>query len=987
MKAAYLCASSALALTVTLVSGQAAPAQPAAQTSAPASVSEVVVTGSFIRGTPEDAALPVDVIGADELQKQGSPSPIELIKSLTVSNGVLGDTNQFDARAQGAEGSATINLRGLGPARTLVLWNGHRLVNAPTLNGASPDINVLPFAAVGRIEVLKDGAAATYGSDAIAGVVNFITRKNTDGLEVTGSYKYIDGASGDWDAQAVWGKTYDRFSVLLTGAYQHKSQLSVRERNFTQPGYFTSPETGFSSGNSVTAFLPLTTGATVPFTPAAGLQRDAGCAPLGGIPSFSGTTPTCIFNYTPYDNLQEKENRFQVYGEVTYDITDSMKAHLEGFYSETDTPEWRTSPSYLALQVPTATTNPAFTSGLSAGYFVPASNPGFALYRTQNPTQIPASATGAYIPGVLYRPLAEGGNPLFGDGSSVGSRKFEAWRVSGGLNGTFSNGWGYDVSATYMEENLVRVGYDTVVSRFQLALRGLGGPGCNAATGTPGAGGCQYFNPFSNAIQSNFVTGQTNPNYSAAVANDPNLIRWFFQPTSTDATTKLFVVDAVFNGETGINFSGGPVAWAVGGQFRKNWYEASYDGLSDLTVTPCIDTPVTGSTSCTVRNGPYMFLGGATPANLKGDVWAGFAEISLPFTDRLQANLAARYEDYGNNGGSTFNPKLSVRWQITDIFALRGSVGTTFRAPPLTSLDPGQVTSLQFLGGAFRAVDVVGNPGLDPEKATTYSIGFLTKAGPFRATVDYWNFDFKNPLVTEPVGGMFSSLFPTGTGVGNCGNPTFAGLQSRFTFNGACSVSNLSRILTRAINGPKVKTDGIDILADLDFDDVFNGGVRIGGSVTYVRKYTVEATTVEWVVVSPAFDGVDHLNYQTQIYPIPQWKAQVYAEYNRGPHNIRATLNYVDSYIDQRTSPFAPNVVRDGTNTAVPLTNKGQKIESYETVDLTYRVFLPWDTTAVLSVNNIFDNDPSFARLDLGYDPFTGNPMGRTYKLSVTKKF
>ena len=109
------------------------------------------------------------------------------MKSLTVSNGVLGDTNQFDARAQGAEGSATINLRGLGPARTLVLWNGHRLVNAPTLNGASPDINILPFAAIGRIEVLKDGAAATYGSDAIAGVVNFITRKNTDGLELTGS--------------------------------------------------------------------------------------------------------------------------------------------------------------------------------------------------------------------------------------------------------------------------------------------------------------------------------------------------------------------------------------------------------------------------------------------------------------------------------------------------------------------------------------------------------------------------------------------------------------------------------------------------------------------------------------------------------------------------------------------------------------------------------------------------------------------------------
>ncbi len=664
-----------------------------------------------------------------------------------------------------------------------------------------------------------------------------------------------------------------------------------------------------------------------------------------------------------------------------------MKAHLEGFYSETNTPEWRTSPSYLALQVPTSATNPAATSGLSAGYFVPASNPGFALYRAQNPTQIPAFATGAYIPGVLYRPLAEGGNPLFGDGSSKGSRKFKAWRISGGVNGELGNGWGYDVSATYMQENLVRVGYDAVVDRLQLALRGLGGAGCNPVSGTPGAGGCQYFNPFSNAIASNFITGQTNPNFSQAVANDPNLIAWFFQPTSTDATSKLFVVDAVLNGETGINLPGGPIAWAAGGQFRKNWYEAKYDPLSDLTVTPCIDTPFNGLTNCTVRNGPFTFLGGATPADLSGDVWAGFAEISLPITESLQANVAARYEDYGDKGGSTFNPKVSLRWQITDIFAVRGSLGTTFRAPPLTSLDPGQVTSLQFLGGAFRAVDVVGNPDLDPEKATTYSVGLVTKAGPFRATLDYWNFNFKNPLVAEPVGGIFSTLFPTATGTGNCGVASFAGLQSRFTFNGACNVANLSRILTRAVNGPKVKTDGIDILADYDIDNLGPGGARLGGSVTYVRKYTVKATTVEGVVVSPAFDGVDKLNYQTQIYPIPQLKAALYAEYHQGPHNVRATLNYIDSYVDQRSTPFAPNVVRDGANNPVPLSNKGQKIDSYTTVDLTYRVFLPWDTTAVVTIDNIFDEDPSFARLDLGYDPFTGNPLGRTYKLSVTKKF
>ena len=586
-----------------------------------------------------------------------------------------------------------------------------------------------------------------------------------------------------------------------------------------------------------------------------------------------------------------------------------MKAHAEGMYSETDTPEWHTSPSYLALQVPTAATNPAFTSGLSAGYFVPASNPGFALYRTQNPTQIPAFATGAYIPGVLYRPIAEGGNPLFGVGSSVGSRKFKAWRISGGLNGTFDNGWGWDVSSTYMEENLVRTGYDTLVSRFQLALRGLGGPGCNPATGTPGVGGCQYFNPFSNAVQSNYITGQTNPNFSAAVANDPALIRWFFPQLRTMRRPSSGWSTPCSTARPAINLSGGPVPGRSAASIARAGTRRATTRSPTSRSRPASTQPARPA-PCAM--GPSCSWGARRRPTCRATSGRGSPNSACRSPTAIQASLAARYEDYGSKGGSTFNPKLSMRWQINDIFALRGSVGTTFRAPPLTSLDPGQVTSLQFLGGAFRAVDVVGNPGLDPEKATTYSVGFITKAGPFRATVDYWNFDFKNPLVTEPVGGMFSSMFPLGTGTGNCGNPAFAGLQSRFTFNGACNVATLSRILTRAINGPKVKTDGIDILADFDVDNVWNGGMRFGTSMTYVHKYTVAATTVEGVVVSPAFDGVNHLNYQTQIYPIPQWKAQVYAEYNQGPHNVRATLNYVDSYIDQRTSPFAPNVVRDG---------------------------------------------------------------------------
>jgi iron complex outermembrane receptor protein len=205
----FLRGGSSLALAVALTTG-VAHARQAKPDTAPTEVEEVVVTGSFIRGTPEDAALPVEVIGAEELQKRGSPSTVELLKALSVSSGVLGDTNQFDSRAQGSEGSGSVNLRGLGSQRTLVLLNGRRMAINPfgAAGAGIVDTNIIPAAAIGRLEVLKDGAAATYGSDAIAGVVNFITKKNFSGLEVGADYRVIDGSDGDYGLNATFGKIW-----------------------------------------------------------------------------------------------------------------------------------------------------------------------------------------------------------------------------------------------------------------------------------------------------------------------------------------------------------------------------------------------------------------------------------------------------------------------------------------------------------------------------------------------------------------------------------------------------------------------------------------------------------------------------------------------------------------------------------------------------------------------------------------------------------
>ena len=193
---------------------------------------EVVVTGSLIAGTPEDAALPVDVISQEDLQRQGSPTTVELLKSLSVSSGVLGDTNQFDTRAQGSEGSGSVNLRGLGAQRTLVLLNGRRMSPNPFGQAAAGivDTNTIPAAAIGRVEVLKEGAAATYGSDAIAGVVNFITRKNFEGAEVGASYRYIDGSKGDYNASlATMAQAKDAVDAFFNDVMVMADERKARE--------------------------------------------------------------------------------------------------------------------------------------------------------------------------------------------------------------------------------------------------------------------------------------------------------------------------------------------------------------------------------------------------------------------------------------------------------------------------------------------------------------------------------------------------------------------------------------------------------------------------------------------------------------------------------------------------------------------------------------------------------------------------------------
>lgn len=769
---------------------------------------------------------------------------------------------------------------------------------------------------------------------------------------------------------------------MVSAGWQHRSELSVRDRDWAIRPYADNPEGGWNPINNPSIFIPL--GASG--APAGPPQRDVACALLGGFAGFANaTTPACLAQATPFDNLIEQEEHYQLFAEANFDLTPDTSLRVEGLWGRTEVPHWATAPSYPALTAPTAE---AQASPAQAGaYFVPANHPGLAAYYAANGLG-PVPAGGARL--ALNRPYGLGGNPLFESGGSEGIRQYELFRLSAELQGRALQGAvGWNVAATYGEDQAYITTYDTLVNRYQLALRGLGGPNCNRAANTPGRNGCLYYNPFSSGIAGNPTTGVVNPGFNAAVANSAEVTGWFFQEGAASLTATTFVLDAVLDGKTGISLPGGEVAWAVGSQYRRNTYRSDYSDLRNSLINPCVNSLDFGVTNCTgaARIGVFGFTPSSTPQDIEDSVTSVFGELQLPVNDRLQVQLAARYEDYGGETGSTFDPKIAVRFGATDWLALRASASSTFRAPPLTQRNDGTVSALTGILGSFRALDIQGDPALEPETATTYSLGFILTPGALRATVDFWRFDFDNPIATEPVGGIVSAVFPNGaSGPNNCNNPALAPLVARFTFSGACAPATISRLRVRNANGAAQEVSGIDFAAEYRFADVLGGDLAIGLTASHVRKFEVAATTVEGIEVAPAFDGAGALNFQTNIYPVPAWKGSLFAEYTRGEASLRWTVNYLGEMDDLRPNTFDPLIYRDGRNQLFTATN-GRTVKDLLTHDLAFLSELPGNSRIALSVVNVFDTEPPFARLSLNYDPFTAPAVGRVVKIALTKRF
>lgn len=655
-------------------------------------LNQVVVTGSFIRRQSQaDLASPLDSVSDVDLQNIGAQNIGDLVQTLTINTGAQ---NNPDAFTQGGTtGTSNINLRGLGVASTLVLLNGRRqtLSAAPTNDGINfvDTSSLVPLIAIQRVEILKDGASSLYGSDAVAGVANFITREDYDGVLLSGDYSnhLSQGEYEEYNLQGLIGKTFDNFSVLAAVSYLDRTALTTAERRLSRPQDDTS-----ALGNPGAFFgVP---GAGAAPTP------DPDCVAGGGIPLGA----FCGFDFGEFFNLVPEEQRLNVYSSAKLDLSPDVTARLEFSYADNSASRGN-SPTFPFLQL------------------------GDAVVPTFNPNN-PFGANVVFF------------GRAIGNGGDVSPASFdsETWRLSASIEGNFETALlsnaRWNLNLTQAQNDFTAATEDVVTDRFACALRGFNAsPAFNAATGLD----CTASNPFLTANGASIPADGTfyNPFGSSLTGtgapNSAALQDYIVEFGVSDRQAELTVAEGFVSGDL-FELPAGPVGIAVGAQYRQQDISASFDEITENDGFAFLigEQPFSGSQDV------YAFFGEvAVPLASFADL-----QVAVRFEDYgsqggstvdPKVALLVRPTDQISLRGS-----YSTSFRAPSTFQLQGQSTTLQQVS-----DPNN-------GGAnaFVAVRATGNPDLVPEDSTAFNFGatFEPLSG-LEFNVDYFNFDFTNAIV------------------------------------------------------------------------------------------------------------------------------------------------------------------------------------------------------------------------------------------------
>ena len=946
---------------------------------------EVVVTGTSAEARARELPYTVSVVARRRLQEQGSPQVVEFVKALSASHGVVGERQSWyngNENAAVPETVANVNLRGLGASRTLVLLNGRRQVYLPArlIGGRYVDINAFPSIALDRIEVLKEGASAIYGSDAVAGVANFLTRGDFEGVEVTASHEYFAGG-GDTNAGAIWGGRLGRTTnAVLSAEWLTRQELTPQERDWALHPYIPGAGAWSWTGNPGAFLMPSLTGSESSEELVSKLADahfsdddifiDPRCLDFGGHrESF-----TCRFRYQPWDNLLEQSNHLRAFAEINGELGDNSSYHIEALWAEAETPAWVTTPSFPPIKP---------YDGLQ---IVPSENPGRRAFCQQHASAVGFTSGAHCLEDDWYFFGRLVGNS--GPGRTL-ERKSRTQRLSASWDGGVDIIDGHDnrlnLALSYSRSSGNVNQPAEYAYRKYLAFRGYGGAGCGvevvADPGSPsgmslgptggrvaGQGECRFYNPFSNALQHSQQPGSrffsaTNPDYSPELANDPGLLAWINEQVDVESFADMLVADATLTGSAGRAEN-----YALGYQFRRFDVSSSPNSPGNLDLNPC---SVLGSQSCLEKAGPFTFTTGTYPYAATQTLHRFFAELPLHGLDeRLRLQLAANYEYH--SVASSFNPKAAFRLDLTDQFALRGSLQTTFRTPSVDDLNEDRTTALAYVNeaGVYKAVDTQGDPQLKSEQALTFNAGFiLTLADqpgfvPVQLSADYWSYDFEDVIAVVPYNAV-TRLYHEGGSAREAVKSYVTCPDGRGT--GTCDVTGIERIDVDLINWPGVKTSGFDFQLTAR-SQAGTGIMNAGLEATYTNKYSIEALSVGGIELSPDSEAAGRLNkYNPIAPPLPSLKGRLFGSYGRSDYSVVGYVNYVSSYTDHDEAG-----------------SEYEQVGSFVTLDAT-ALWRPSRGVGIsLSLLNLTDVAPPFVKWEQSFDGFTHSAKGRRMKVSVT---
>ncbi len=985
-----------------------------------AAVDEVVVVGTRIRGARATAALPVTILDQAQIEATGAVSGDDLLRSVPQNGDTLFDASNNPQTSNAARGDVdSVNLRSLGVGNTLVLLNGRRIVTHPTSQGTSDtgtvpvlsyNSNAIPTTGLARLEVLLDGAAAIYGADAVAGVVNTVLRDNYDGLRVSLQYGGAESTNlREFQGSLFAGRNFDRGNITLFAEYTDRTALRAEDNDYTasadlrrffddEPGFDTSndPDGRATRGPYANLATPAASGiirrGTQALTTSAGsfhtqptnfpgclvnLSADV-CIGSGTI-SYTGALREIRFDTAVGTTVLPAVERLNLFATGRYDLTEGVEAFGELGYYTADSDA--VQPAVINLNTVTI---PA------SNFYNPFGPVTFASGQT-NPNRI-SGLTNVPAAGLPVRLT----NYRFVDAGvqSVHVDNYQA-RALVGLRGEWR---GFDVESAllYTEAEAVDTSRAVNTTLLQQSL----------ALSTPDA-----YNPFNGGCIANPTFGDCTPSSAAAIsAITFDLVR--------ESRTTLAQADLRATRRDLFSLPAGEVGVAAGLEIRRETQRDNRDPNLDGTnvFRDLVSGEVNISNVAAVSPNPDT-RGDRTvsSAYIEFAVPVVSPDMGIPLMRRIDLQLAGRYEHY-SDFGSVAKPKAAVAWDIVDGLRLRGSYSQGFRAPNLEQTNATQYSRLASNNDYIRceadlragristfnacsrtvsyALQISGNPDLEPEESTNASVGVVfeprfipDRYGRFTFTADRWRIEQED--IVGLLGGQSALVQDY---LNRLGGSSFANVirapvnsddAALFAGTGIAAAGQVTAVQDRFINLLPQTVEGVDFAFRWDLRGTRFGDFTVTANAARLLKFSRDPGPI----VSALYDARDSgtINVATPLPDSsdlirangrPEWRVTGSATWEYGPFQVGAFTNYIGSV--EETGFLST----DGVPWVVDGALTGNLYVQYRFEERFGRL----DGTRVrLGARNITDEQPPLT--SGGYLGSLYRPYGRYWYGSVSRSF